>query len=129
MKLSVDRLELTGPFGGTYYETYIRLSMSDEESEAIRNQRLMSAFVVGTNNPENAEAKLAFWVTNKWGITVEDLTFGITGKVSNESQIHHLARFENLIRERCKALKERIDDASSTKEAFRGEIFLTSLQR
>jgi hypothetical protein len=120
MKVSINRQELTGPFGGKYYETYIKLSMSDDETEAVRKLRLMKTFVIGARNPDDDEAKFSFWMTNQWGITVEDLTIGITGKSPNESELHKLVKFENLIRERCKILKKRVEDSAMTKKAFDG---------
>jgi len=118
MKLSINRQEKTGPFGGKYYETEVTLSMSYEEKEVTRKQKLLNAAVLGSNNPEESEAKFSFLLTNEFKITVDKLTSGVKAKVDNESQLHNLAKFENLIRERCKVLKERIEASESNKESF-----------
>jgi hypothetical protein len=120
MKLSVNRQERTGPFGGKFYETSIQLSVSYEEKDAIRKQRCLNTAILGERDPENPEARFSFRICKKWMVTVEDLILGITAKASDESELAYLGQFEGLVKERCKQLKARIEDYATAKTAFQG---------
>ena len=107
MKLTVDRQEKKGPFGGSYYETYIKVTLTPEEQKIARKQSIMRAVLVG-GDPEG-EGKEVYNFCNKFSLTMEDLITGITAKVNDGTQIGRLASFENRIRERCKAFKSNIE--------------------
>ncbi|XWK86934.1 MAG: hypothetical protein U7127_22420 [Phormidium sp.] len=108
MKFTADRQEKKGPFGGTYYELYIRVTLEPKEEEIARKQGIMSKQLVGTNNPDSSEFTKMIQVCGKSSLSMIDLTSGITAKASDGSQIGKLAWFEQEVREACKTFKSHI---------------------
>lgn len=107
MKFSADRQEKKGPFGGAYYETDIRVTLTPEEENVARKQNILRAILVG-GDPEG-EGGVVYRLCNKWSLTIEDLVLGITAKVADGSQLGRLVSFENLVRERCKNFKSNLE--------------------
>jgi len=118
VKLSVNRQEKTGPFGGIYYETEVRLSMSSEEEEVAKKNGLFYCVAIGDSDITHPESRLLFRLIEKRKISISDLTSGVTAKIKSESGLNDLVEFENLVKERCKLLKQHIEAAKSNKEAF-----------
>ncbi|GEM_PF-2309807 len=116
MKLSVDRQEKKGFFGGTYYETVIRVTLTDEERKVAYGQGIMNAWLIGSNDVSSEETVNLLHLCNRSHLTMEDLIVGITAKANNESELGFLAWIENRVKDQCKNFKSHIETAINNKE-------------
>ncbi|WP_204106843.1 MULTISPECIES: hypothetical protein [Spirulina sp. CCY15215] len=107
MKFSADRQEKKGPFGGAYYETEIKVTLTDKELETARRQNIMRAILVGGDM--EGEGKEIFLLCGKQRVSMNDLMIGITAKVGNGSKLGTLANFEDQLREACKGFKANLE--------------------
>ncbi|MCT7958918.1 hypothetical protein [Laspinema palackyanum] len=116
MKLSVDRQEKKGPFGGTYYESKIKLTLTEEEEKIAETIELMKKGLFDPTDSVESQVLLAL-ARNK--LSVWDLTkIGVTAKCDKEADLSRLALVENKIRERCKDIKAEIDLYIAAKNAI-----------
>lgn len=124
MKLSVDREEKKGPFGGTYYESKIKITLTEEEEKVGQKIRLMSKVLFRLDPNKSAQYQdnqVIFAVKGREDsstLTVRDLVRGVTAKCHGESDISSLAFAENQIREKCKQIKAAIENYNSAKDAI-----------
>lgn len=124
MKLSIDREEKKGPFGGTYYESKIKITLTEDEEKIVQKTRLMGEvlFRFAQNEPmDSINNQVIFAVKgleSSLTLTVRDLVRGVTAKCDGESDIGRLAFVENQIREKCKQIKAYIENYNSAKKAI-----------
>lgn len=125
MKLSVDRQEKKGPFGGSYYETSIRVTLTREEEEVARKQNIMNLSLIGDGNVSSTDTAKLLRLCNLSRLSMRDLTMGgITAKADG-NQLGMLGWLEDEIRQKCKDFKSNIEadqlfgsGGSKTEEEF-----------
>ena len=103
MKLTIDRQEKKGTFGGTYYETFIQVTLTAQEEEADNKIRIgrESIFRYGRTDEESMLLADVFKPRSS-EMTLYDLIGGVRAKVDSDKDIHILALAENRVREKCK---------------------------
>lgn len=112
MKLSVDRQEKKGLLGGAYYETAIRVSLTLEEEQVARKQKLMNLSLIGDGNPSSNDTAKLLNLCNRSRLSLIDLMGGITAKVKG-NQLGSLVWLEDEIESQCKAVKGNIESDSA----------------
>ncbi|WP_254565347.1 hypothetical protein [Oscillatoria sp. HE19RPO] len=117
MKLSVDRQEKKGPFGGTYYESKIKITLTEEEKEVADTIELMKKLIFDPTDPGDRQV---LHVLREGQVSVWDLTngYGVTAKCDKEADLGSLAFVENKVREKCKYIKAKIDNYIAAKNAL-----------
>lgn len=118
MKLSVDRQEKKGFFGGSFYETSIRATLTDQETKVAYEQRIMDLALIGDGDVSSDDTGKLLHLCNRTRLSMSDLTLGIIAKANDASQLGMLAWLENRVRERCKEFKSIIETAMNNKEAM-----------
>ena len=124
MKLSVERKERTGPFGGAYYETAIKVSLTSEEEQVARKQKIMNLALIGDGNPQSPDSAKLLHLCNRARLSLTDLSTGITAKADG-NQLGLLGWLEEEIRNQCKNIKNNIEsdgDFSRGGESYEEEI-------
>jgi hypothetical protein len=119
MKLSIDRQEKKGFFGGTYYESYIQLILTEEEEKLAQKMGLMSANIFHWESSQQ-DQQVLLTLTNKSSsgrLSFKELTRGITAKSMGEMDLNRLAFTEDRMREKCKQIKVAMDNYISQKNA------------
>jgi hypothetical protein len=124
MKLSIDRQEKKGPLGGTYCEAVIRVTVTREEEEVARKQKIMNLSLVGDGDVSSTDTAKLLRLCNQSRLTMVDLTNGITAK-ANGNQLGMLSWLEDEIRQKCKDFKSNVEadqffgsGGSKTEEEF-----------
>lgn len=118
MKLSIDRQEKKGPFGGTYYESSIQLTLTKEEEKVADKLDLDRKLLFDYNRSETDQKVLSTIGMAKIELTLRELKNGILVKCKSDSDLHRLAFAENSIRSKCKDIKAAIDSYIASKEAI-----------
>lgn len=124
MKLSIDRQEKKGPLGGTYYEAVIRVTVTREEEEVARKQKIMNLSLVGDGDVSSTDTAKLLRLCNRSRLTMVDLINGIIAK-ANGNQLGMLSWLEDEIRQKCKDFKSNVEadqffgsGGSKTEEEF-----------
>lgn len=118
MKLSIDRQEKKGPFGGTYYESTIQLTLTQEEEKVARKIGLWDELLFKLNRSETDNNVLSTIGMSKIDLTLRELSNGIMAKCNGDADLHRLAFTENSIRSKCKDVKAAIDNYIASKQAI-----------
>ena len=112
MKLSVDRQEKKGLFGGAYYETTIRVTLTPEEEQVARKQKIMNIQLIGDGNPQSGDTVKLLGLCNRSRLSLSDLTIGITATAKG-NQLGTLGWLEDEVRSQCKNIKNNIEADSA----------------
>lgn len=118
MKLSIDRQEKKGHFGGTYYESSIQLTLTKEEEKVADKLDLDSKLLFDYNRSQTDEDVLSTIGMAKIDLTLRELKNGIIAKCNGDADLHRLALAENSIRSKCKDIKAAVDSYIASKEAI-----------
>lgn len=108
MKLTIDRQEEKGPFGGSYYITQVKVELTAEEEAVAKRQKILGKNLLG-GSVESREGEMLIDLCNENKINMRDLMMGIRAKASSGKMLGKLVEFENLVRERCKSFKSRLE--------------------
>lgn len=117
MKLSIDRQEKKGFFGGIYYESYIQLVLTEEEEKVAKKMGLMSVNIFHWEASQQ-DQQLLLTLKNtdsKVRLSFKELTRGITAKSMGEMDLNRLAFTEDRMRAKCKEIKVAMDNYISQK--------------
>lgn len=126
MKLSIDRQEKKGLFGGTYYEAVIKVTLTSQEEEVARKQNIMNLSLVGDGDVSSTDTAKLLRLCNLSRLSMKDLIAygGITAK-ANGNQLGMLSWLEDEVRQKCKDFKSNIEadqffgsGGSKTEEEF-----------
>ena len=119
MKLSIDRQEKKGHFGGTYYESYIQLNLTEDEEKVAQKMGLMSQSIFHWESSKQDQQVLLTLINcdSKVSLSFKDLTRGITAKSKGEIDLNRIAFTEDMIRAKCKEIKVAIEKYISNKNA------------
>lgn len=119
MKLSIDRQEKKGFFGGTYYESHIQLILTEEEEKIAKKMGLMSVNIFDWEaSQEDQQLLLTLKDTDsKVRLSFKELTRGITAKSMGEMDLKRLVFTEDRMRAKCKQIKVAMDNYISQKNA------------
>jgi hypothetical protein len=125
MKLSIDRQQKSGFFGKTYYESNISLTLTIQEEEIVQKLNLKRVSLIGGPPGKNSHDEirvlaLAQVSSGNQNLTLENLVCGITAKAGSDNLLCELSTFEELLRERCKALKNQIESHVVGQQKFVG---------
>lgn len=107
MKLLVDRQEKKGLLG-VYYETSIRVSLTPEEDQVARKQKLMRLTLIGDGDPSSDQTAKLLHLCNRSRLSLVDLMSGITVKAKG-NQLGLLGWLEGEIESKCKDIKDNIE--------------------
>ncbi len=119
MKLTIDRQEKKGTFGGTYYETFIQVTLTPEEKEAAQKIHIGGRPVFKYGNSEEESMLLVnVFKHRSREMTLYDLMGGVRAKVDSDAQLNVLALAENRVREKCKNIKNALENYISNKDAM-----------
>ncbi|MEG4498171.1 hypothetical protein QUB05_13240 [Microcoleus sp. F10-C6] len=119
MKLSIDRQEKKGFFGGTYYESHIQLILTEEEEKIAKKMGLMSVNIFHWEASKQ-DQQVLLTLTNKSSsgrLSFKELTSGVTAKSMGEMDLNRLAFTEDRMRAKCKEIKVAMDNYISQKNA------------
>jgi hypothetical protein len=127
MKLSIDRQQKSGFFGKIYYESDISLTLTSQEEEIVQKLNLKRVSLIGGPPGKNSHDEirvltLAQVSSGGQNLTLENLLHGITAKAGSDNLLCELSKFEELLRERCKALKNRIESHVLGQQKFTGQV-------
>ena len=129
MKLSANPRKLKGLFGGEYYELDIKVTLTDEEIKALRKIKGYNSTFIGLDEAERAMlarlTRLSRMIEGdyKTSLSLSDLSNGITVKANDAAEFPMLLQFQELVEERCKAIKQHLNFQSTLNESFdKGEI-------
>ncbi|MCA1994198.1 MAG: hypothetical protein LDL41_19450 [Coleofasciculus sp. S288] len=117
MKLSLDRQEKKGFFGGAYYETIVKVALTSEEEQVARKQRIMNLSLIGDGDPSSSDTAKLLHLCNRSRLSLTDLIIGITAKADG-NQLGLLGWLEDEIRTQCKNIKNNIE----SDKAFGGGV-------
>lgn len=125
MKLSIDRQKKSGFFGKTYYESNISLTLTTQEEEIVQKLNLKRVSLIGGlpgkgSHDEIRVLTLAQVSSGGMNLTLENVISGITAKAGSDNLLCELSTFEELLRERCKALKNQIESHVVGQQKFVG---------
>lgn len=120
MKLSIDRQEKKGFFGGSYYESYIQLTLTPEEEKVAKKIGLMNQkiFYFGWSEQDKQVLLTLQNLGDSTQLKFEELTRGITAKCKGDMDLNRLAFTEDMIRQKCKEIKAAIENYISNKNAL-----------
>jgi hypothetical protein len=126
MKFASNCEKLTGTFGGVYYELTIKVSLDDKELNAARQYKKYNASLVGARYSEQEGALLEHFTSfssvikgePKTSLSIKDLTEGVKLKARNDNELSTLLEFEVLVKERCKQLKEYLEEQQEASGLF-----------
>jgi hypothetical protein len=108
MKLSIDRKEEKGPFGGAYYITSVKVELTAEEETIAKRQKIFGRSLVG-GSAGSKEGSMLMQLCDETTISMRNLTMGVRAKAQDGKMLGLLVEFENLVRERCKSFKSRLE--------------------
>jgi len=108
MKLSINREEKKGMFGGAYFLGNIKVTITDEERRIASERRILSIPLIGDKASASSDAANLLVLFGRSTLSLSDLTNGIQVKAEG-NQIGLLGWLEDSVREQCKIVKANLE--------------------
>jgi hypothetical protein len=117
MKLSINRRQMKGFFGGTYYESSIDVILTEEEEKAANKLGLMDEPIFYCKWSQQDERILLLMIPtieSKTILRFKQLVRGIVAKSQGEVDLGLLEFIEKRIREKYKGIEATIKNSISS---------------